>query len=100
MTLYGTGESGETVQVTVKSVEENDVTIDYNHPLAGKTLMFTVTIASVRAATEEEIAMGIVGGAAAAGGCGCGSNEGGSCSTHEEPKEHSHDGCCGGGHCH
>lgn len=98
MTLYGTGEHGETVQVNVKEVAENEVTIDYNHPMAGKTLMFSVSVMSVRAATEEEISMGVVGGAAAAGGCGCGSNDGG-CSTHEEPKEEEKSGCCGGGHC-
>jgi FKBP-type peptidyl-prolyl cis-trans isomerase SlyD len=94
MTLYGSGEEGQTVQVVVKSFDDEEVTIDYNHPLAGKTLMFTVTIMDVRAATEEEIATGIVGGMAAAGGC-CG---GGHCDT--EP-EHKHDagGCCGGGHC-
>ncbi len=98
MTLYGTGENGETVQVNVKEIAENEVTIDYNHPMAGKTLMFTVAVMSVRAATEEEVSMGVVGGAAAAGGCGCGSNDGG-CSTHEEPKEEEKSGCCGGGHC-
>ena len=94
MTLYGTGENGETVQVLVKSIAGDDVTIDYNHPMAGKTLMFSVSILDVRAATDEEIQMGIVGGAAAAGGCGCGD---GGCDTPEPaPKE---DGCCGTGHC-
>lgn len=111
MTLYGTGENGDTIQVKVKSVQENDVTIDYNHPLAGRTLMFSVTIASVRAATEEEISMGVVGGAAAAGGCcgggSCGSHDHdhshdhgeGCCSTEEPKKEEQNSGCCGGGHC-
>ena len=68
MTLYGTGENGETVQVLVKSIAGDDVTIDYNHPMAGKTLMFSVSVLAVRAATDEEIQMGVVGGAAAAGG--------------------------------
>jgi len=92
MTLYGTGEAGETVQVAVKSVGETDVTIDYNHPMAGKTLMFSVSILDVRAATEEEIQSGVVGGMAAAGGC-CG---GGHCGD-EAPAEHDHGsegGCC------
>lgn len=89
MSLYGTGENGQTVQVRVKSFSDDEVTIDYNHPLAGKSLMFSVTIMDVRAATEEEIQTGVVGGLAAAGGC-CG---GGSCGTdhsHEEKDE-----CCG-----
>ncbi|BFU77247.1 peptidylprolyl isomerase [Arcobacter sp. 15-2] len=94
MSLYGTGENGETVQVAVKSIAGDDVTIDYNHPMAGKTLMFSVSILDVRAATEEEIQTGVVGGMAAAGGC-CG---GGSCGT-DDSAAHSHDhgsegGCC------
>lgn len=94
MSLYGTGENGETVQVAVKSIAGDDVTIDYNHPMAGKTLMFSVSILDVRAATEEEIQTGVVGGMAAAGGC-CG---GGSCGT-DDSAEHSHEhgsegGCC------
>ncbi|WP_417333353.1 FKBP-type peptidyl-prolyl cis-trans isomerase [Halarcobacter sp.] len=97
MSLYGTGEQGETVQVTVKSFTDTDVTIDYNHPLAGKTLMFSVTVLTLRDATEEEIQTGVVGGMAAMGGgcCGGGSHdhgsEGGCCST--EPQQPSHGGC-------
>lgn len=95
MSLYGTGENGETVQVVVKSIADDEVTIDYNHPMAGKTLMFSVTVLATRAATEEEIKVGVVGGMAAAGGGCCG---GGSCST-ESASEDSHDhgsegGCC------
>ncbi|UTJ05804.1 FKBP-type peptidyl-prolyl cis-trans isomerase [Arcobacter roscoffensis] len=72
MSLYGTGQNGETVQVVVKSFDENEVTIDYNHPMAGKTLMFSVVVTSMRAATEEELQTGVVGGMAAmSGGC-CG----------------------------
>jgi len=100
MSLYGTGEQGETVQVTVKSFTDSDVTIDYNHPLAGKTLMFSVSVLSLRAATEEEIQTGVVGGMAAMGGGCCGggghdhgSDEGGCCST--EPKPQQQTGGCG-----
>jgi FKBP-type peptidyl-prolyl cis-trans isomerase SlyD len=42
MALYGTSEEGDTVQVVVKSFDDKEVTIDYNHPMAGKTLMFSV----------------------------------------------------------
>ena len=70
MSLYGTGEHGETVQVVVKSFNDAEVTIDYNHPMAGRTLMFSVAILSLRDATEEEIQTGVVGGMAAMGG-GC-----------------------------
>jgi len=73
MTLYGQGENGETVQVTVKDFDDKNVTIDFNHPLAGKDLMFTVTVKSAREATEEEAATGQVGGEHCTdGSCGCG----------------------------
>ncbi len=98
MSLYGTGENGETVQVIVTSFTDEEVTIDYNHPMAGKTLMFTVEILSVREASEEEIQTGVVGGLAAMGGCGCGTGDG-SCETEQEPHSHADDGCCGSGHC-
>lgn len=44
--------------VTVLAVEEDGVTLDGNHPLAGQTLNFAVEVVEVRAATEEEIAHG------------------------------------------
>ena len=74
MSLYGTGEQGETVQVLVKSFTDTDVEIDYNHPMAGKSLMFSVTVLSLRDASEEEMQTGVVGGMAAmdSGCCGGG----------------------------
>ena len=70
MMLYGSGENGETVQVMVQSFDDDSVTIDYNHPLAGKDLMFSVEIVDVRDATEEELATGVVGGVADSYSCG------------------------------
>jgi len=73
MTLYGQGEDGQTVQVTVKSFDDKEVTIDFNHPLAGKDLMFSVTVLSNREATADEAATGQVGGEHCDdGSCGCG----------------------------
>ncbi len=72
MTLYGQGEDGQTVQVTVKSFTDKDVTIDFNHPLAGKDLMFSVKVDSVREATADEVASGVVGGTTESCGTGCG----------------------------
>jgi len=72
LTLYGQGEDGQTVQVTVKSFTDKEVTIDFNHPLAGKDLMFSVTVLSAREATAEEIASGVVGGAKEGDSCGTG----------------------------
>jgi len=48
--------------VTVTKISGEDVTIDGNHPLAGETLNFDVTVRDVRAATGEEIAHGHVHG--------------------------------------
>jgi FKBP-type peptidyl-prolyl cis-trans isomerase SlyD len=73
MALYGTGENGETVQVIVKSFNDEEVIIDYNHPMAGKSLLFSVEILTERAATEDEITSGMVGGAQSGG---CGSDDG------------------------
>ena len=43
-------------------LEDNMVTVDANHPLAGKDLTFDVTIEDVRDATDDEIAHGHVHG--------------------------------------
>jgi FKBP-type peptidyl-prolyl cis-trans isomerase SlyD len=44
--------------VTVVRVDRDFVTVDGNHPLAGRTLHFSLEIAEVRKATHEEIAHG------------------------------------------
>jgi len=40
---------------TVQAIDGDDITVDGNHPLAGKSLTFEVEVAGVRAATEEEL---------------------------------------------
>ena len=76
MTLYGQGPNGHTIAVTVKNFDDEDVTIDYNHPLAGEQLFFNVKVLSERDATADEISTGYVGGVPPS--CGCGTGE---CST-------------------
>lgn len=57
------------ISVRVVKIEDDDVSVDGNHPLAGKHLNFNVSVQDVRSATEEEIAHGHI---------------------------HQEDGCCGG----
>lgn len=81
MPLYAQAEDGSTLQVIVKNITASDVTVDYNHPLAGKELMFDIKIQGVRECTPEESLSGQVarpegsccgGHGESSGGCGCG----------------------------
>jgi FKBP-type peptidyl-prolyl cis-trans isomerase SlyD len=47
---------------TVVALLEDQVTLDGNHPLAGKDLSFEVEVTEVRPATEEEVSHGHVHG--------------------------------------
>jgi FKBP-type peptidyl-prolyl cis-trans isomerase SlyD len=49
--------------VTVTEVDDQNVTVDANHPLAGVDLQFDVTVVEVRPATEEELTHGHAHGA-------------------------------------
>ena len=61
--------------VVVVAIDGDTITVDANHPLAGETLTFNVTVRDVRPATPEEIAHGHV----------------------HHAHSHADDGCCGGG---
>jgi FKBP-type peptidyl-prolyl cis-trans isomerase SlyD len=50
------GEKSSTV--TIIDINDDTVTVDGNHPLAGETLTFDVTIVDVREPTEEELRSG------------------------------------------
>ena len=64
MQFDGSGEdSGEGRVYTVTSVTDEGVTVDGNHPLAGKPLVFSCLVTDVRVASREELAHGHVHGA-------------------------------------
>lgn len=50
------------INLIVTGVEEDIITVDANHPLAGKSLAFSVSVATVRDASEEELSHGHVHG--------------------------------------
>lgn len=57
-----TNEDGSKITGRVHSVDDQTVRIDFNHPLAGKTLKFEGKVLSIREATPEEIDHGHVHG--------------------------------------
>ena len=60
MNLQVQDPTGQYRLVTIKEVEEETLTVDFNHPYAGKTLTFDVLIRNVREVTEEELQNGLV----------------------------------------
>ena len=56
--VTATDDEGDEVEFLVKEVRPKTVVVDFNHPLAGKTLHFEVTVREVRAATAEELEHG------------------------------------------
>ena len=62
MQFQAQGPGGQVRLVTVTKVEGDNVTVDANHPLAGQTLNFDVTIKEVRDASAEELSHGHVHG--------------------------------------
>jgi FKBP-type peptidyl-prolyl cis-trans isomerase SlyD len=69
------------MRFTILAVNEEDVDVDLNHPLAGKRLCFDVEVKEVREATDDERA------AATCGSC-CGHDHDGGCGGHQGH------GCC------
>lgn len=101
------GADGSIVNATVVEVKENGVTMDFNHPMAGKVLNFSGKVISVRDATEKELTEGLHGEflppeevhhccGKGKGHCHHHEHEDGECCGHD----HKDGECCGHGHCH
>ena len=72
---------GNRLQATIVSVKKDKVTIDLNHPLAGKDLHFKGVVTENRPATDDEVkgvTQGCCGGCGSCKGseAGCGSDAG------------------------
>jgi FKBP-type peptidyl-prolyl cis-trans isomerase SlyD len=63
MEYMASNPDGVQMPFVITSVEDETVTIDFNHPLAGKNLNFDLELLDVRDATAEELAHGHVHGA-------------------------------------
>lgn len=93
--------AGEVVTGTIIEILDDTVKMDFNHPMAGKTLNFSGKVESVRDASEKELKEGLHGEYLPKEGCHChgkckhgeGEEEGCGCGDGKE-------GCgCGEGHC-
>ena len=62
MQFHAQSPQGDMIVVTVTDIDGDDITVDGNHPLAGKNLNFDVKVVDVREATSEEIDHGHVHG--------------------------------------
>jgi len=51
-------DEGELQLVQIIAIDENEITVDGNHPYAGHTLTFDIEVISVRDATDAELAQG------------------------------------------
>ena len=52
-------DKGESKEFRVVSIENGKLTVDGNHPLAGKAINYNITIAEVRDPTPEEMTNGV-----------------------------------------
>jgi FKBP-type peptidyl-prolyl cis-trans isomerase SlyD len=54
-----TNDRGDMRKFTVTRIENGKLTVDGNHPMAGKTIVFHIRVTAIRDATEEEIVNGV-----------------------------------------
>jgi FKBP-type peptidyl-prolyl cis-trans isomerase SlyD len=102
------GSDGSVVNATVVDVKEDGVTMDFNHPMAGKILNFKGKVVSVRDATEKELTEGLHGEFLPPEEHHCCHGKGkGHCHHHDHGEgeccghhDHGEGECCGHGHCH
>jgi len=52
-------DQGDTRSFTVTRIENGRLTVDGNHPMAGKTIVFHIRVTAIRDATPDEMANGV-----------------------------------------
>jgi FKBP-type peptidyl-prolyl cis-trans isomerase SlyD len=62
MTFIANSPDGKQMPFLISEINDQDITVDFNHPLAGKELEFDVELLDVRDATPEEVQHGHVHG--------------------------------------
>ena len=86
---------GNRLNGIVLEITDENVKMDFNHPLAGDDLFFSGAVLEVREATESEI-VAAVGGGGCGSGCGCGDTaSAGGCDTGSCGSDGSGSGGCG-----
>lgn len=95
--------AGQVIQGTVAAIGSDTVTMDFNHPMAGKVLNFSGKVEDVREATSKELTEGLNGEylpneCHCEGGChhngeGC-NHDGEGCHHDGEGCRHEGKGCC------
>ena len=88
-------DDGNIFYARILAVGDEQVKVDLNHPLAGKTLNFKGRIIESRKASNAEI-QGLIN-RMNGGGCCCGEHGDGCCCNHDHDEE---EGCCGHHHGH
>jgi len=63
MSFIADSPDGKEMPFLIKKIEGENITLDFNHPLAGRTLTFDVELLSLRDASAEELSHGHVHGA-------------------------------------
>lgn len=52
--LVARGPQGQPIPVTVKEIKDNTVVLDFNHPLAGKTLIFDIKVLDIESSPVDQ----------------------------------------------
>lgn len=82
-TLNMLDHNGRQLHGIIREIHEEDVLMDFNHPLAGHDLFVTGNVLSIRTATEYDIDTHSSSCGCGGGSCGCGGHH-----------SHEHDSCC------